>query len=47
MLFLISQPFNLLQSFNYMPYLIQKTVQIRDKFFLYMDTNGTPLCHAP
>ncbi len=30
--------FNLLQSFNYTPYLFyKKTVQIRDKFFLYMD----------
>ncbi len=30
--------FNLSQSFNYTPYLFnQKTVQIRDQFFLYMD----------
>jgi hypothetical protein len=29
--------FNLLQSFNYTPYLFNKTVQIRDKFFPYMD----------
>ncbi len=30
--------FNLSQSFNYTPYLFyKKTVQIRDRFFLYMD----------
>ncbi len=30
--------FNLSQSFNNKPYLfLQKTVQIRDQFFLYMD----------
>ncbi len=30
--------FNLSQSFNYTPYLfLQKTVQIRDQFFLFMD----------
>jgi hypothetical protein len=29
--------FNLSQSFNYTPYLFyQKTVQIRDQFFLYI-----------
>ncbi len=31
--------FNLSQSFNYTPYLfLQKAVQIRDPFFLYMDS---------
>ncbi len=30
--------YNLSQSFNYMTYLFyKKTVQIRDKFFLFMD----------
>ncbi len=29
--------FNLSQSFNYTPYLFYKTVQNRDKLFLYMD----------
>ncbi len=28
--------FNLLQSFYYTPYLFTRTIQIRDKFFLYM-----------
>ncbi len=29
---------NLLQSHNYMPYLfLQKMIQMRDQFFLYMD----------
>jgi hypothetical protein len=29
--------FNLSKSFNYIPSLLQNTVQIRDKFFLHMD----------
>ncbi len=34
--------FNLLQSFNYMPYLFyKKTVHFRDQFFLYMDLGQT------
>ncbi len=33
--------FNLLQSFQYTPYLFTKMVQIRDKFFLYMDPVGS------
>jgi hypothetical protein len=45
--------FNLSQSFNYKPYLFyQKTVQIRDHFFLYMAPGscavlGQPLRGAP
>ncbi len=55
MLFLIGQPFNLSQSFNYTPYLFyKKTLQVRDQFFLYMDPElektpvaPTTLSHFP
>jgi hypothetical protein len=32
---LLVSRFNLLQTFNYTPYLFTKTLQLRDKFFLY------------